>query len=217
MLSTEDQNLIEQYNNQTLSNENKLLFVEKIIANNGSNDFAKTIKLQITVEQILQKHPVMEARIIAEKLGKDLPIGDTDDMPDHEEIGYTLSELLQMFAPAPELEESIATRSSSANDGQKTLQSIVVLPENGLNCDDVLFFDLDEPIASPLQCVIYDNQHKGVVEQQIAANEVSFEITFSLPPGRYYWELNPTDRPTRQQLGRAVGMFLVNEDLMPQG
>ena len=83
MLSTEDQNLIEQYNNQTLSNENKLLFVEKILANNGNNDFAKTLKLQITVEQILQKHPVMEARIIAEKLGKDLPIGDTDDMPDH--------------------------------------------------------------------------------------------------------------------------------------
>jgi hypothetical protein len=220
MLSEIEEHLIAQYFSNTLNDDEKLSFAEKIRWNDGNNDFAKAVKLQRTIELLLQKHPVIEARIIVEKLKKDLPTNTPDIVTAEEKSTYTLSELLQMFAPINELEEATTTRSAASVAGEaapKTLETIVVLPENGVNCHDTLFFDLAEPIASPLLCYIYNNKREQLLAQNIAANEVSFDLALSLPPGRYYWELKPTNRAIFQQLGSAIGMFFVHEELMPQG
>lgn len=241
MLSEQDEQLIAQYFNHTLNDErDKLSFMEKILFNNGNNEFAKAVKLQRSIEQILQRHPVMEARIIAEKLAGDLPTEDInlaikeaqnddiidnaigqpekDSLANYQNPTYTLEELLQMFAPIEELEEAASMRASAieADSANKNLQAMVVLPENGINCHDTLFFDLAEPIASSLLCRIYNNKREQLHEYPIAAGIVSFEVPLLLTPGRYYWELKPNDRLVFRQLGAAVGMFFVHEELMPK-
>ncbi len=219
MLSSEEQNLIESYHNHTLSDSNRLLFIEKILHNGGNNLFAKTLKLQSTVEQILQKHPVMQARLIVQKLGMDLIIEESIQIHPvelaQEENTYTLDELRQMFAPIVGIEEIVQTRSSITEDSEQTLQSIVVLPETGIDCNDSLSFHLSEAVNSAMSLVVYNNQQISVLKKEIPPNELLYELDFKLDPGRYYWKLAPTDRNLRRQLGVAVGVFLVNASLMP--
>ncbi len=219
MLSNEEYNLIESYHNHTLSDSNQLLFIEKILQNGGDNPFAKTLKLQNIVEQILKKHPVVQARMIVQKLGIDLLIEEgrqnLPTEPNQKQATYSLEELRQMFAPIIGIEEAVHTRSSMTEDNEKTLQSIVVLPETGIDCNDTLSFHLSESVNSALLLLVYNNQQISVLKQEIAPNELLFELDVTLSPGRYYWKLTPTDRDSRRQLGVATGVFFVNASLMP--
>ncbi len=210
MLDKEQLILLQKYVDNELSTTEQAVF-EQNLANDA--EFAKEVALEQQITAFLQ-HPVTQARRIVDALHEEL-FSEQIEPPT-----YTLSELLEMFAPINELEEVATTRSAASVAGEaapKTLETIVVLPENGVNCHDTLFFDLAEPIASPLLCYIYNNKREQLLAQNIAANEVSFDLALSLPPGRYYWELKPTNRAIFQQLGSAIGMFFVHEELMPQG
>ncbi len=213
MLSPQEQYLLRRYYAQMLDKEETLLLIKKIIENGGYNTFAQTLKLQNTVEQIIRQHEVMQARIIAEKLDIDLsveaPIPDIDDTQSATDNVYSLADLLAMFEPAAEWEGVTTTRSYA--DSMSNMQGIVVLPENGIFCkqEDSLYFDLERPIASSLECKIYNNQQEMLIQQQIPSNTVSFAVNLQLPPGRYYWELASTDRQIKRQLEAASGWFLV--------
>lgn len=205
MLSTEQLTLLQKYVDKELSAQEEATFNEYLATDEA---FAKEVDLERLINETLQQ-PATRARIIFNSLSNEL-----DAQTSGNTTAYTLTELLQMFAPAPDLEASIATR--SADSGQAHgLQNLVALPENGINCHNALFFALDEPVASPLRCEIFDNKCAPIIEKEIPANELSFEVEFSLPPGRYYWELTPTDRQIRRSLDIGEGMFLVDEHLMP--
>ena len=113
------------------------------------------------------------------------------------------------------IEEIVQTRSSMTEDSEQTLQSIVVLPETGIDCNDSLSFHLSEAVNSAMSLVVYNNQQISVLKKEIPPNELLYELDFKLDPGRYYWKLDPTDRNLRRQLGVAVGVFLVKASLMP--
>lgn len=212
MISEQEQSLIERYQQQLLSDEDKVLFIKKIMENDGYNEFANTLKLRIQVEYALKKNPVSEVSFSSE--GKHTSSNITN--AEKKIIGsYTLEEILQVFAPIEELEKAANTR-SSATIPPKNLQFIAVLPENGIDCSDLLSFDLGEVVNSDLQCSIYNNKREKVLSKEIPANSVSFDVELSLPIGRYYWQLTPINREVRQQLGLAVGMFFVHKELMPE-
>ena len=218
MLSEEEKNLILQYNTQTLSQADERLFIEKIMENGGHNEFAQTLQLRRKVEQILQNNPVMKARLIVEKLGDDLFFDTPNATANTVEPtpSYSLNELLEMFKPVNAWETAAATRNSNPNEASQ-LQNWVVLPENGVECStkDQLNFDLDQAPPCHLECRVYNSHEKAVLIQHIPAQEVSFVLVLSLPPGRYYWELVPTDRSIKRQLGTASGWFFVGKALMP--
>lgn len=219
MLSVEEQILINDYFSHQLSENVRSLFVEKLLENNGNNPFARALKLQNTVAQIIEQNPVMKARIIVEKLGLNQieheKTSTFSNVLSSEEVTYTLEELSQMFAPIAGYEEVVFTRSYTGGAVENKLQEIIVLPESGIDCNDSLFFAFGEPVNSSLLLGIYDNSQHGVLKKEIPPLELMFDLKFTLPPGRYYWKLTPTDRNLRRQLGIATGILFVHSHLMP--
>lgn len=126
---------------------------------------------------------------------------------------YTLAELLAMFEPIEEYEESLTMRTQSTTKGITIIQ-----PENGLDLDHALFFELETALPFALKCTIQDSQEEEVIEQILASNQTQFTISLpNLPPGRYYWILKPqtTDRAIRKQYNTVIGMFMVKGWLNP--
>lgn len=222
MLSETEENLIQQYYTQTLNEADKQLFIAKLRENGGRNEFAQTFKLQQRIEQILQNNPVAQARLIVEKLGDDLFFDTPLDIAETEkktETSYSLAELLAMFEPEAAWETATATRSQTdTTESPDSLQTWVVLPENAIECrsKDQLHFELEQAAPCELNCKVYNNHQEAVATHQIPAREVSFSITVPAQPGRFYWELTPTDRSTKRQIGTAKGMFFVERGLVPE-
>lgn len=212
MLSDIENRLIEDYLNHTLSEPNKQLFLEKWLENGGNNPFAKTLKVMQTIDRILENDPITLARLALYQERANQPTApDSAAQNQPAQASYSTAELRQMFAPLPEMEQAMTTRSATVVE---TWQELIMLPFDGINCINSLDFAFAKVVDYSLECIIYNNQGKVEAKQTIPALQTSFEVPLSLPPGRYYWKLNPTDRNLRKQLGHAIGMFLVNADLM---
>ncbi|HRI29343.1 MAG TPA: hypothetical protein PK715_14890, partial [Chitinophagales bacterium] len=194
-----------------LSEPDKQLFIEKWLENGGNNPFAKTLKLRQTIDLLLENDPVTTARLmLRQQQTNRATTPETLHQNQPAQATYTDAELRQMFAPLPEMEQALATRSAAGN----SLQSRVLIPLSGINCTNSLFFALDHAINTPITCAITGNQGKQLLAHNIPAQQTSFEVPLSLPPGRYYWKLYLTDSKQRKQMSHAIGMFLVNADLM---
>lgn len=204
MLNPEQLALLQKYADQELSEEEQLQF-EHNLANN--TEFAEEVALYRDINEFLQ-HPITQARLKVDILLEEL-------LEKSVAANSTHAERLLLFAPIAELEEAIHTRAAMAASGQDSLQTLIVLPANAIDVINYLPFELKKPVTSPLLCRIFSNQNEQLSEQKIEEQEVWFDVALSLQPGRYYWELVPTDRSIKRQLGTASGWFFVGKALMP--
>ena len=89
----------------------------------------------------------------------------------------------------------------------------VLSPQNNVNCNQTLFFELKKALDTPLLLIIEDNHCRKWLYTEIPPHLVLFEVNLTqskyFHPGRFYWKLMTQ---TRQLL--AMGVFFIGKGLM---
>lgn len=107
--------------------------------------------------------------------------------------GYsTREELEKQFAPVAEYERVLISSQRASN----THHFEVLLPYNGIKCNNrVLEFKLS-PSTEMLKLRIENNQKRALIKQNIDPNTKQFSLQLpaeQFPAGRYYWKLSKGD------------------------
>lgn len=121
------------------------------------------------------------------------------------ELGYTIEQFLQLFAPVPNYTTAIA---ATTRGNRFSLLS----PENKVDCSEgFIRFDFGKALNNEIEILIEDNQHNVLIEEEVRMGQR--EIVLDLPvlefkAGRYYWKIIADEELV------MIRTFFVRKDLV---
>lgn len=212
-----DTELIEAYLNGSLSQSEKNVVEQRL---QTDVDWQQEVFTLFLAKNVFKRYPLLKAQEIACLLSEDLSVNkktSNRNQIKHEEA-YNTEELVAMFKPLVHLEQEVILR--SGNTETSNLQHCVVFPLPEIIClNEKLIFELEKELDFELEVAVFNNIEQEILPacQYIPPQTINF--TLQLPamlPGRYYWQITPTNYEQQAIYGSATGTFFIKLDLLTQ-
>jgi len=134
-----------------------------------------------------------------------------------EKTEHTQKDLKRYYSAKPVWRTKSSEEDSDENNGK--LPIVVKAPKNGADCNGTIEFVLYESIPCTLELIISDYEKTVYQNSHIQPNTLSLDIeaaAFSTRhPGRYSWNLKPTNRKDGRKFIAAKGFFFIQKSLNP--
>lgn len=206
--------LIEKHLSNQLSSKEQQIF-EGLLAR--EEDFALAVLFQKDLMPSIAVNGRKALKLQFQELEQEIAFNSTQKDPsaldkikqkieaEIQQLGYTIDQFIQLFAPVPNYTTAIA---ATIRGSQISVQS----PKNEADCSEgFIYFDFGKPLQKDIEILIEDNQYDILIEEEISAGQSS--VSLSLPisdfkAGRYYWKIIEGDELA------MIRTFFIRKDLI---